>query len=98
VNLAGVQLPMTVKDVRKNGLLFIRPEHILISESPTSTWSLQGTVEQITFAGSHFRYFIMLSDGQKIQTVRSTMSDIPLKVGEKVFLSWDLGKGKVFEE
>jgi hypothetical protein len=40
----------------------------------------------------------VLNDGQKIQIVRSTMNDLPLSVGEKVFLNWDLNKSKVFGE
>jgi spermidine/putrescine transport system ATP-binding protein len=98
VNLAGVRLPMSVNGVAKIGLFFIRPEHIQISASPASSLSLEGTIEQITFAGSHFRYIIVLNDEQKIHAVRSTMNDLPMAVGQKVYLSWDLNKSKVFGE
>jgi len=98
VKISGNIIPATLNGMTsKNGLLFIRPEHISLTSIQASTWNLQGILEAMTFVGSYFRCFIALNDGQKIQAIFSTGENHSFVPGQNVYLNWEVNKSKIFE-
>lgn len=96
--IAGQPVPAPPGSVGlKQELLFIRPEHIQLSKQAGTAGGLRGVVETITFAGSYFRCFVALSDGQRVQTVINTDADHSFESGAQVSLHWDPSKAKIFE-
>ncbi len=75
--------------------LFIRPENI---EIKTGSGMLAVTIAEILFVGNRRRYLVKTAGGQEIKVEESTLLETVHRPGEKVFLSWQPEKTKVFGE
>ena len=98
IEISGNIVPMTANGITTGQCsLFLRPEHISLSPTPSVSWNIEGMVRNITFVGSYFRCFIELKDGQKVQVIIGAGENHAFVPGQTVYMKWDTARSKIFE-
>lgn len=85
--------------------LSLRPEKIMVSrakpaEAPLEN-SLRGKIEEVTYFGSHTRYWVRCGEARlctEVQHRNFLLDETPLKWGEDVWLRWHANDGYLLEQ
>ncbi len=80
---------------RDSGTVFVRPEHVALSQQQSATAGLCGEIVEIQFNSGFYRSRVRLSDGQDI--LATSTDDSPLKdgIGSRVWIGAVDGRVRV---
>lgn len=95
--VAGAAIPCKISQPLDPGealCLCVRSERIRMSQKrPDTDCVLNATLEESRYAGGERVSVLRLSDGQKLSCRHSTQDEIPMQIGQNLFLSWDKPQG-----
>ncbi|MFT8364087.1 MAG: ABC transporter ATP-binding protein [Sporolactobacillus sp.] len=72
---------------KKQVSISVRPENILLSESPVNGYSIAGTIIDNVFIGGFIRTIIRLENGKEIKKTTYSKADV-FPVNKKVYIHW----------
>lgn len=82
--------------VEKRARMLIRPEKLAIGHSQSSLTGTKGTIEDAVYVGDAMEYRVRVSSGLTLD-VKEMKSQV-YKVGDPVYVSWDLSASRVWPE
>lgn len=100
VSVAGYSVPVLAHSLSAGAaaVIFVRPEKMCLSQQKKDPWGIPGEISDLVFVGTLRKYKIRITPSIVLTASETTFAPETWRVGDSVFVSWDMDAANIFPD